>query len=345
MADGNTGNQTTLLNEVTLSEMTDLVRREWIFTQQHIARNAKQLYIVVPVGKGQGNSKRFNEVDVETYADHKPEGVNSTKSKVGIGYSLDMTARTFSKEIEITLEMRDDNRYMEVGTLITSLADFCSNRQDLDLTHRFSFATSDSYVDMNGVTIDTKTGDGNSLLNATHTLAFSATTYRNRVSGDPAFSQGSYESALLLSVTEIYNNFGQKRTMNWNTIVSGDDPSTVREIRQLLESSADIDAQHSGVKNVYGGSKRHIILPNLATDANGAYDSTKRRWWFVAAIGQQMNGWQAFLGEWIQPTLLTPTVGGNGMDIHNYNWFYSTYSRFGISIPTPKGLIGSPVSS
>ena len=345
MGNGSTGNQTTLLSEVSLSEMTDLVRRNWIMTQQHIARNAKQLFLVDPVGKGQGNSKRYNEVDVETYADHKPEGVNHKKAKVGIGYNLDMTARTFSKEIEITLEMRDDNRYREVGTLITNLSEFCENRQDLDLTHRLSFATSLSYVDRNGETIATATGDGLALLHATHTLAFSSTTYRNRVSGDPAFAQGSYESALLLAATEIYNNFGEKRTMNFNVVISGDDPSTIRAIRQILESTADVDGQHSGIKNVYQGSRRHIVLPNLATTAAGAYDSTKRRWWFIAAIDQGLNGWQAYLGEWITPTRKDPSAGNNGEDIHNLNWIYVAYCRYGICIPTPKGLIGSPVSS
>lgn len=339
------GNMITLLNEMTLPEMTDLVRREWIYTQQNVARNAKQLFIVEPVGAGQGNSKRYNEVDVETYSDYKGEGENSQKSKVGIGYSLDMTARTFSKEIDITLEMRNDNRYKEVGTLITNLSEFCMNRQDLDLTHRLTFATSTSYTDRNGETVATAVGDGYALLYSAHTLAFSSTTYRNRVSGDPAFSQGAYESALLLAATQIYNNFGEKRNMNFNAIISGDDPSTVREIRQLLESTADIDAQHAGVTNVYQGTKKHIILPNLATTALGVYDSTKRRWWFIAAVDQGLNGWQAYLGEWIQPTLLTPSNGNNGMDIHSYNWTYSTYCRYGIAIPTPKGIIGSAVVS
>lgn len=345
MADGTAGSQTTLLNTLTLPEMTDLVRREWIWTQQHIARNAEQLFIKQPVGAGQGSTKRFNEVDVETYADFKAEGTDSQKSRIGVGYSLDMTARTFSKEIEITLEMRNDNRYAEVGALITSLTEFCENRKDLDLTHRFTFATSTSYTDMNGETVNVEVGDGLALLSAVHTLAFSSTTFRNRVSADPVFSQGSYESALLLAATETYNNFGHKRTLNYNTIVSGDDPSTVRAIRQLLESSADVDAQHAGIANVYGGTKRHVILPNLATDANGAYDSTKRRWWFVVAAGQGMNGWQAYVGEWIAPSIKYPSSGNNAEDIHSLNWYYMTYCRYGICIPTPKGCIGSPVSS
>jgi len=334
------GNQGTLLNTLTFSQMTDLVRREWITLNMDHPKNAKQLFITEPVGAGQGSTKRYNEIDTEKYADVKGEGANHKKAKVGVGYQVDMTARTFSKEIDITLEMRNDNRYTEVGTLITSLGNFCENRMDLDLTHRLTFATSSSYTDKNGDTVTVTVGDGNPLLYATHTLAFSSTQYRNRVSGDPVFSQGAFEAALLLAATQILTNFGEKKTMNFNTIVSGDDPSTIRAIKQLLNSMADVDAVQSGVNNVYKGRMNHIVLSDLATTAAGAYDSTKRRWWFIVAAGQGAAGWQAYLGTWINPQFLAPTYG-DGMDIHNLNWTYATYARYGICVPTGKGIIGS----
>lgn len=339
------GAQTTLLNTITLPELTDLVRHNWLKMQDEYPKNAKQLFITEPVGAGQGSTKRYNEVDIEKYADAKGEGANSKKAKVGIGYQIDMTARTFSKEIDITLEMRNDNRYSEVGSLITSLSGFCENRMDLDLTHRFTFCTSSSYTDKNGDTITTTVGDGNPLAYSAHTLVFSGTTYSNRVSGDPAFSQAALETALGTATTGILTNFGEKKSMRFNTIVSGDDPGTVRAIRQLMNSTADVDAIQSGVKNVYSGSYNHIILPDLATTAAGAYDSTKRRWWFVVASGQGMAGWQAYLGVWIAPQFLSPSDSNAGMDIHTYNWTYTTYTRYGICIPTGKGFIAScPVS-
>lgn len=339
------GNQGTLLSTVTFSEFTDLVRKNWVFTREHIARNARQLFIEDQIGAGNGATKRYDEVDVETYADVKAEGANSKKARVGVGYNVTMTARTFSKEVEITLEMRNDNRYAEVGTYLTNLSEFCDNKEDLDLTHRFTFATSTSYTDRNGESVTTTVGDGLALLNSAHTLAFSSTTYNNRVTGDPAFSESALESALLIAATQVYSNFAEKRNINFNTIVSGNDPSTVRTIRQVLESTADVDAVQEGVKNVYMGRFRHVILPNLATTAAGAYDSTKRRWWFLVASGQGVNGWQAYLGTWIAPTLLTPNDSNAGMDIHNFNWTYSAYCRYGIATVSPKGVIGSAVSS
>lgn len=308
-------------------------------------RNARQLFIDVPVGAGNGATKRFDEVDVETYADVKAEGANSKKAKVGKGYTVTMTARTFSKEVEITLEMRNDNRYAEVGSYITSLSEFCDNRMDLDLTHRLTFASSTSYTDMNGESVATTVGDGYALANTAHLLGFSSTTYSNRLTGDPAFSETALESALLLAATNIYSNFGEKRQLRFNTIISGDDPGTVRAIKQVLQSTADVDAAQAGVVNVYNGKFNHVILPNVATTAAGAYNSAKRRYWFLAATGQGANGWQAYLGTWIAPTLLTPNDSNNGMDIHNLNWTYSTYCRYGVATVSPKGIICSLVSN
>lgn len=304
-----------------------------------LPRRARSLYNAERVGSGQGSSKRIEEFDGETFASFKPEGSNSQKAFVGAGYSVDMNARTFSKEIEITLEMRNDNRYAQIGQLIIDLTSFCENRQDLDLTHRLTFATSSSYVDMDGETVTITMGDGNPLLYATHTLAFSGTTYNNRVTGDPAFSQGSFEAAMLIATTQTYNNFGQQRQLNWNTIVTGTDPSTTRTVQQMLNSMADIDAVQAGIVNVYKNNKRHIELPYLSSTAAGAYDSTKRRWWFLIAVG--MNGWQSYVGDWISPSMTTPAPGNNGEDIHNYNWTYSAYCRYGIAIVSGKGCVGS----
>ncbi len=334
--------QTTLLNTLTLSEMTDLTRREWAFTRKYLQRNAKQLFIFDPIPAGNGNSKIYNEVDIETYADWKAEGANASKSKVGVGYNVTMTARTFAKEVDITLEMRQYNRYQEVGAYITSLSEFCDNRQDLDLTHRITFGQATTYTDMNGQVVSITVGDGLALFHATHTLLFSATTYSNLVAPAAAFSTTALDTAKQLGATQIYTNFGQKRQMNFNTIFSGDDPTTVRAIREVLESTARVDAVNSGVANIYGGSMKHVILPNLATTAAGAYDSTKAHYWGIAATGQGPSGWQAYLGETIPPTLKVPSAGNNGEDVHNYNWTYSSYGAWGTAIVSGKGIILSP---
>ena len=333
------GLQVTTLSEVSLSEFTDLTRKEFSMTQMMVPVAARQLFIEVPIASNSGNTRRFDEVDTETFASLKREGENAAKASAGVGYNVTMTARRFAKEIDITYEMRRDNRAPEVGSALVSLAHHVPQRQELDLTHRLTFASSTSYTDKDGVSVDVSVGDTLALVSASHTLAFSSATYSNRVSGDPVFSQGALESALLLSVTNIRNNFGDKRVMNFNTIISGDDPGTVRDIRQVLESTADVDAAHEGVLNHFRGRMRHVMLPYLATTATGAYDSTKRRWWGIAATGQGTAGWQAYLGIWEQPNLKTPAPGNNGEDVHSDNWTYGARGRYGIAAVSGRGII------
>ena len=330
---------TTLANTITLSELTDLTRREWTVMKDKLPRAAKMLYNEEFIGPGQGVSRSINEFDGETFADLKLEGGNSQKAQIGVGYNITMTARTFSKEVDVTLEMRNDNRYAQIGQMLKDLSGFCENRQDLDLTHRLTFASSTSYTDKNGVSVTISMGDALALLSTVHTLSFTSTTYSNRVTGDPAFSQGSFESAMLLANSQTLNNFGDQRNMDFNTIVTWRDPGTMRTVRQMLNSEADIDAGQAGIVNVYKGGMTHIVLPYLASTASGAYDSTKRRWWFVIARG--MSGWQAYVGDWIKPELRTPAPGNNGEDIHSLNWTFAAYCRYGIAVVSGKGCVGS----
>lgn len=340
--DGNYGNQTTLLSNASLPEFVDLTRRTFVLMQDEAAKNARQLFIETTI---EGSSKRFQEVDTEKYADVKAEGADSLKGKVGVGYFMDLSIRTFSKEVDITIENRQDNRDEVVQSKVLSLANFGNNRMELDLTHRLTFAGDTSYTDKNGETVTTEVGDGLALASAVHTLAFSSTTYNNIVTGNPAFSESSLESALLIAATQIYSNFGEKRTMRFNTIVTGNDAGTIRTVRQVLESTADVDAAQAGVKNVYQGGFRHVVLEDLATTAAGAYNSAKRRYWFLVVAGQGINGWQAYLGIKQAPDLMVPSSGNNGEDIHNRNWTFSTLTRYGIVTVSPKGIICSLVSS
>jgi hypothetical protein len=339
------GSQTTLLSTISEPEFSDLVRRNWVATQQFIDKNAQQMFIMDQIGSGQGSSKLYNEFDTETYADVKVEGGAATKARVGVGYNVTMTAKTVAKQVDITIEERIQNRYPEVMAKVTSLAEFCNNRMDLDLSHRLTFAGATSYTDMNGNTVSTVVGDGLALVSASHTLAFSSTTYSNLVSGSPAFSQTALQGALLLAASNIYNNFGQRRKMDFNTIFCWSDPSTEQVIDQLLQSTADIDAVQAGIVNVYKGKFSKVVLPNLATTAAGAYDSTKRRYWGIAALGQGLLGWQGILGVWMPPTLKTPAPGNNGENIDTLNWTYTTVAMYGIATVSPRGLIMSLVVS
>lgn len=341
MASGPTSN----LANITLPELSDLVRRDWFKTKDMVKPMAQKMFIYEARDPHSGNTVLYNEYDSQQYARTKLEGANVAKSLVGVGYSKLLVSKRIGTEIDITYEMRTQNRYPEVATSFTSLSQFCPQRTDLDLTHRITFATASSYVDMDGYTIDVTGGDGLPVAASNHTLAFSPITWSNLVPGAPAFSRAGLEAAELLTVTNILSNFGEKRTMKFNTIFSTDTPSVVNNIQELLRSTSSPSAPNSGVDNVYANKYKHIVLPQLATTATGAYDSAKQRWWGIAAVEQGLNGWQARFAEWEAPHLLMPASGNNGEDIHNENWTYGARAGYGIAIPSGKGFIlSNPVS-
>ena len=334
--------RSTLLNTVTFSKFTDLVEKDFLTFQSMVMPVARQLFVDSDMAAHTGDTRRYDEVDTETYGKLKREGQDSKKASVGIGYNKTMTAKRIAMEIDITWEMRRYNKKEQVTALLTSLKHFCPQRMELDLTHRYTFSTSNSYTDMDGSTVDVTGGDGLAIAYSAHTLKFSSNTWRNRIAGDPLFSKGALQAGLLLTTTDIRSNFDERRVMTFNTIVSGDDPGTVHDIKQFLKSTTDNTQNNSGVVNIYQNDYKHVILPYLATTATGANDSTKRRWWGLASSGLGVMGLQAYLGIWEQPHLKTPPRdGNNGEDVHNDNWTYGTRCSYGIVFVSGRGLIMS----
>lgn len=328
------------LSTTTLNEFVDLTRKEFIKGPEMVGEFARQLYMESPYEGGE--SKRFDEVDVETYADDKDEGADAVQANAAVGYNVTMTYQRIAKEIVITWEMRTYNRYRQAGALVTNLAHFCPQRRELDLTHRLTFVSSTSYTNLSGNTVTTTGGDGLAIASTSHTLSESSSTWSNRLSGDPAFSKGGLEAAEELANTNILSNYGERRTMRFNTIVSGDDPNTVNTIKEYINSTADVTGSNSGVFNVYRNKYRHLVLPQLATTAVGAYDSTKKRWWFLAAIGNGAGqSWNAYLTIVEPARLKVPMEGNNGEDVHNDNWTFGARHTYGMAIVSGRGLIAS----
>ena len=328
------------LNTVSISEMTDLVSRNWgIYNDMVKVGPARSLFITEDMANHTGTTRRYTEIDTQTYAAVKEEGADASKATVQKGYEKDMTVRRFAKEIDITFEMRRFNKKPEIVSQLTALSHFCPQRMELDLTHRLTFATATSYTDMDGTTVATTVGDTNALVDSTHDVRGSSSTYSNVITGNPLFSKGGLEVAEGLANTNILSQFGERRVMNFNTIVTSDDPTTVNDVKQFLMSTTDVDQNNPGVVNVYKGKYQHVILPQLATDAAGAYNSAKAKYWALVAAGQGVNGWQAYCGIWEAPNLKTPAPGNNGEDVHNDNWTYGTRCSYGIVTVTGKGFL------
>lgn len=331
------------LSTAQFTDLTDLIRREFVFNQKMPDLRAKEIYIMDPIGMGQGNTKLYEEFDTETFARLKKEGYPAPKVKMGEGYTKIMYSKRIAAEIGITYEMRTENRYPQVASLITNLTHFCPQRIDLDLTHALTFANAASYTDMDGQLVDNTCADGLSIGNAAHTLAFTSTTYTTIVPGNPPFSQSALESAELLMSTNILSNFGQKRIKNFTHLIIADTPTIFNKTRQLVQSTADVTQANPQVKNMYIGKYQVLMLPYLATDASGANDGTKKNWWFVAAIGQGTMGLQAYYGEWEAPHMnAEPARGNNGENTHTDTWYYGARAGYGNPVfVSPKGILCS----
>lgn len=329
------------LNTVSISQFTDLVERDFgVWNDRFVdTGNAMKLFIVENMADFTGDRRRYAEIDTESFANVKPEGDDAVKAQVQYGYEKDCIMRRFAKEIDITWEMRRLNKKPEVMSRLTSLNQFCPQRMEIDMTHRLTFGTSTSYTDMDGLTVDTTVGDGLALVSAVHTLRGSSSTFSNVITGNPTFSKGGLEIAEGQMNTQILSHFGERRVMDFNTIFSSDDPSTVNDIKQFLNSTSDVDQNNPSVMNVYYRKYTHVILPWLATTASGVYDSTKAKYWGVVAAGNGVRGWQAYLGVWESPNLKKPMPGNNGEDFHNDNWTYGTRGAWGLCVVSPRGFL------
>ena len=94
--------------------------------------------------------------------------------------------------------------------------------------------------------------------------------------------------------------------------------------------------------NVYQNAYKHLVLPQLATTALGANDSTKRRYWFLAALQQGVNGLQAYYGQWEAPHMVASPASGNNMeDPHKDIWSWGTRAGYGFVFVSGRGIIGS----
>jgi hypothetical protein len=335
-----------LISTLPMSDMVDLVNRNFVAIQAMPALRARELYINDSVGEHQGSSKLYEEYDVETFALAKPESNDMQKTKPGLGYQKIATAKRVGRQIDITWEMRRYAKEPQVISAFTNLGHFAPQRLEVDLTHRFTYATASTYTDMDGNVVDITCGDGLPLLSSAHLLAFSISTYRNRVVNDPLIGQGSYESALDLLANQSLTNFGEIRTIEPNYLAIHNNPVSKRITRQILGSMADITAVQAGVENVYknggnGGVTEVIVLPYLATLASGKPDSTKKDIWFVGAFNKRESGWQSYLAIFEEPTLWTPAKGNNGENFSNQNWSFGVTMSYAIVVLSGRGLVGS----
>lgn len=320
------------LNTVSLSDFVKLANVLWqrgLDSVPQIARGSG-LFVELPIGMNTGDSREFSEIDLEEYANRKDEGDQAARARVQQGYTKTGHLYRIAKDIGITYEMRTRNKYIDVVSRLTNLGSMTAKRMDLDLSHRVTFATATSYTDMDGVSVDVSVGDGLSLANAAHTVRGSSATFRNRLSGDTAFSKTSLEAMEKMRRENTINQFGEKMAIADDILWTTDDPNTINTVQEVLRSTSSTDAnKNEGVINQYTGKYRHVVLPRVATDANGAVDATKATYWGLASSAMST----AYLGVHEEPRLKTPPADGNsGEEFSTDDWNFGTRAGYMIVV-------------
>ena len=273
------------VSSYSLPQMTDLVERSFQDGLQTLPMVMKNSGVVIldTMPRNSGDSKLFAErVTTDQYASVRDEGAVAEAGAVQYGYEKVAQVYTIAKTIGITKRMRIAGKDRSILDEITNLSEVCPNTQELDLSHRLTFAWSTSYT-YKGTSRDLTTGDTKALIATDHTLTGSATTYSNQVTGNPAFSKGALEIAEKSFVEGSFDNLGVKISVVPSVLITTDDPNTVNEVRQLLNATADVNSSNSGTSNVYRSKYKHVANPRIATDSNGGVDSTKAKYWFLAS--------------------------------------------------------------
>lgn len=319
------------INTATYPQFTDLVNRVFLKALDSFDYKMRNSGLVRVETKPMNSwlFTRLAQAPVTTrFASRKPEGAAAKASKFQYGYEKDLQIYRYWLDISITREMRIANKNSEVISQLLNMAKAVPEGLELDLTHRLTFATSTSYTDRDGYTIDNTTWDGQAFASASHTLAGSATTFSNIVSGNPAFSKGSLELAERLISEQTFDNLGQKVRMNFDIIFTTDDPVTNNRIDEELWATSDTTSSNAGTINVYNKKYRKVSLPYLATYADGTVDTTKRRYWWLAC-----SEYTSLTLEMLEtPFLKAPRDWNNGEDFSTENWNYAWRGSYWIAI-------------
>ena len=338
----NPGATMTRVSTLSFPEIVSLIRYQFNLKKMTFPRRAEQLFIKESMPYHTGNSRIYKEVDTDMYGRSKLEGQQAYQLKTVIGYEKIIYVKRIGANIPITWEARSEGRDASITTSITNISEVNPNRKELDLSLMFGFATSTSLTDMDGNVVDLTTGDGFQLLYSAHTLAGSATTYNNEITGDPAFSKGAYQVATNQAISNSYNNLGQAVPFMANVIITTDDEESVDEVNKLFKSKADPTASNSGVYNTYEGmGLKHVILPQLNMTILGAKNTAKRRWWFIARCDGTTNGFQAYYLLLEDNNVKMPASGNNGEDIQTDDWTFATRMTYGFGAVVAHNIFGS----
>lgn len=326
-----------LVNSMTMPAVQDLARKSFTKGMHRPAGDVRRIFHRESCGWDTA-TKRVVEVDRERYASVKTEGQDSKSRRVAQGYTKDIVRKTISVTRDLSGEAVKALTAHGLAKFSMNVGKDVVDRIELDMANFIGFGDASSYTDMDGFTVDLTTGDGLSLFNTTHTLKNSATTYSNIISGAPSFSESSLEDAEDYFNYNVLDNFGQRVTMNPNTIITTRKASVKNRVKRLLNSTAPEAIEgtanaNSGVTNTYKSSYTHLVV-DFDVDAKGVTNANKSFYWMLAALGEDPDtSFQGYYVSWMPPQTAP-------VEINQRKWTLSQTARaaYGLGAVSGRGI-------
>lgn len=321
------------------TQFNDLVKNatvKWREGYMSVPEAARQLYDIVD---NPNLTSEYSQIDNPGFARRKDQGSKYAVGSPQQGYSLNLTKSRIGLLEQVTWEMRKYDKYREIEKTMRGLGESTAMRVELDLTHLFTFGLQgSSYTNMDGETVNCVTGDGVQIFSDSHTITGGANTVDNYV-GTTAFSRTGLEAAERL-FRNMVNMNAVKVAPQPDTIITSDDPAVVNAVREFLNSTLVPDSNDNAM-NVYGSKYKHIILPYLATDANGAPSSTGRYFWMLADLKHK----DAVLEFSEMPQFVMANPGGNGEDFETDDWKAKSSASYAYGVLDYKWIVGAAATT
>jgi len=329
------------INTQTFPDFTRNAEIRWRERFELFPKVAGILYDVEDVDVITGEESSFGYYSI---AKEKGEGDDFAFLNVNQGYNKIWNVYEIGGETKITWKMRRGNKYREMDRSISNLAVSVAKRMEVDLTHRFTFAWDTSYTNLDGNTVDTTIGDGLALISNVHTVKGSATTFSNQVPNNPPLSKAGMEAAQKLFSSQMLDDNGELIFQNPDTLVITNNPVDVHIALQYLESvaapltvgSTSTANSNAGIYNVFRGLYDLVVLPYLATTAQGQHDSNKFRYWFLADLSMT----DALLKVLQRPQFIPPTAY-DGREFETMDWKYAAHAAYALCVVRAQWIVGS----
>ena len=311
-----------LSSQLQIANFSDLVS----LTKQYVEVDAmkmsqdlkelKSLFIVNNIPFNSGNKKQYTSYAGETFASKKAESEPAKKKQFVQGYTKTLTAVRYAAELNDSWEARNLSKDSQIVQKLEALGEFIPQRMAQEMSAIFSYCTASSFTDMDGDTVDVTVADGNPLAYASHTLrGDSGTTFSNICPSNPAFSSASLNVMKKAARTNTYSQLGEVRILNYDTIFTSADETTVERVKTLMTSTSAPDQNNSAVPNGFKGEFKHVVIFRLSQTALGAWDSDKEKYWgLIATTGGMGKRWQAHLDIYEPSTVKAKDEDGSTDD-------------------------------